>query len=219
MKVTVVGGGKVGYYLIKTLLEHGHEPTVIEIDKKNSSYLANELDIPVICGDGTMIPVLEEADVLHTDAVICVSGQDEINLIACQLSKKIYNVPKTVARVNNPKNAEAMKALGVDIVISSTDRIANMLEREVDSSKIKELISLNHGDSSISEIILPEDYVLDGIKLMDLKLPDNLSIVSISRNDKLIIPRGFTELKSSDTILILSNSMSLNKIKSILKLD
>ncbi len=218
MKVIIIGGGKVGYYLVKTLIEHGHEPTLIEMDKKTCTAIANELDIPVICGDGTSIDVLEEANLSQTEAVLAVSGQDENNLVACQLVKRIKKNIRTVARVNNPKNADVMKVLGIDNVISSTDRIAEMLEREVDTSKIKELISLNHGKGAISEIELPKEYKLDGTKLMDLRLPNNMNIISIERDKKLIIPRGNTELKSEDNLLIIANNMSTGKIQSVLKL-
>lgn len=219
MKVTIIGGGKVGYYLIKTLIEHGHEPTIIELDKKTCSIIANELDIPVICGDGTSLEVLEEADVAHTDAILAVCGQDENNLVACQLAKKIFNVKKTVARVNNPKNADIMKRLGIDNVISSTDKIAEMLEREVDTSKIKQLICLNHGNGSIAEIKLPKNYKLDGIRLIDLKLPESINIISIERNNMLIIPRGFTELKSEDTLLVIANNIANAKLESVFKIN
>ena len=218
MKVTIIGGGKVGYYLVKTLLEHGHEPTIIEIDRKTCSQIANELDIPVICGDGTNLDVLEAAGAFKTEAVIAVSGKDEDNLVACQLAKKIFNTKKTVVRVNNPKNANAMKELGVDIVISATDCIAELLEREVDTSKIKELLSLNHGTGVIAEINLPDDYKLDGTKLIELKLPESINIISIEREQRLIIPRGFTELKSNDKLLVLSNNISVSKLHAIFKL-
>jgi len=218
MKVTIIGGGKVGYYLVKTLLEHGHEPTVIELDKKTCSLIANELDIPVICGDGTSLETLYEAKVENTDAILAVAGQDENNLVACQLAKKMFNVKKTVARVNNPKNAEVMKQLGVNNVISSTDRIAEMLEREVDTSKIKQLMSLKHGIGSITEINIPDNYKLDGTKLIDLKLSENLNIISIERDEKLIVPRGSTQIKSRDVLLVLSNNIPITKLESIFKI-
>ncbi len=219
MKVTIIGGGKVGYYLVKTLLEHGHEPTIIEVDKNTCSYIANELDIPVICGDGTSLDVLEEAGVAHTDAILAVSGLDENNLIVCQLAKKIFNVKKTVARVNNPKNAEVMKHLGIDNVISSTDRIVGMLEREVDSSKIKELVSIQHGVGSIAEINIPEKYKLHGVNLQDLKLPEGINVISIERDNRLIVPRGQTTIQSGDTLLVLSNNISIAKLGLIFKID
>lgn len=213
-----MGGGKVGYYLVKTLLEHGHQPTIVEADKKTCSFIANDLDIPIICGDGTAIEVLDSANLEDADAIICVTGMDENNLIACQLAKKLYNVPKTIAKVNNPKNSAALKQLGVDIVISSTDNIARLLEREVDTGAIKQLITLNHGHASISELELPGNYALDGEKLSDLKLPEMCNIVSITRDDQLIIPRGNTELKSGDKLLVISQNTVLHEINRALKL-
>ncbi len=218
MKVTIIGGGKVGYYLVKTLLEHDYEPTIIEIDKKTCSQIANELEIPIICGDGTNIDVLREADVQDTEAVVAVSGKDENNLVACQLAKKIFNVPKTVARVNNPKNAEIMKLLGIDNVISGTDRIAEMFEREVDTSKIKEVLTLSHGKAVISEINIPKNYKLEGTSLIELNLPDSINIISIERDQSLIIPRGYIKLESNDKLLVLSNNISLAKLQSIFKI-
>ncbi len=218
MKVTVIGGGKIGYYLVKTLIEHGYEPTIIEVDKKTCSTIANELDIPVICGDGTSLDVLKEAKIADTDAVIAVSGQDENNLVACQLAKKIFHVPKTVVRVNNPKNATIMKQLGIDNVINTTDRIVEMLEREVDTSKIKELISLNHGAGSITEINLPENYKLDGTTLIEFKLPEGINIISIEHDSKLIVPRGYSELHSMDKLLVLSSGITTEKLQSIFKI-
>lgn len=97
MNVIVVGGGKVGYYLAETLLEHGHKPFVIETDKEICRKIANNLDIPVINGDGTTLGALESAGVEHCDAFVSVTGQDQVNLIACQLAKKRYGVERTVA--------------------------------------------------------------------------------------------------------------------------
>ena len=200
------------------MLSHGYEPTIIEIDKKVCSQIANELDIPVICGDGTSLDSLKEAEVGRSDVVVAVSGQDEDNLVVCQIAKKIFNTPKTIVRVNNPKNADVMKKLGVDNVISGTDRIAELFEREVDTSKIKQVLSLNHGMGSIAEINIPENYKLDGVKLSELKLPENINIISIERDQKLIIPRGNIALNSKDKLLVISNNTTLPKIQSIFKI-
>ena len=162
--------------------------------------------------------MLAEAKISDTDAVIAVSGQDENNLVACQLAKKIFNVPKTVVRVNNPKNATIMKQLGIDNVINTTDRIVEMLEREVDTSKIKEIISLNHGAGSITEINIPENYKLDGTKLIELKLPEGINIISIERDAQLIVPRGYSELHSMDKLLVLSSGITTEKLQSIFKI-
>ncbi len=219
MKVVIVGGGKVGYYLVKTLLEHGHDPTLIEIDKRLARFIANDLDIPVISGDGTSLDVLENAGISGCDALICVTGKDQDNLVACQIAKNILHIKRTVAKVNNPKNASIMRQLGIDIAVSSTDAIARLLEREVDTSRIKQLISLNQGQSSISEINVPEHYRYHGKILAELKLPEQMIIVSITRNGEVIIPRGNTPIYSGDKILIMSQNTALHSINEALKLD
>ena len=121
MRVCIVGGGKVGYYLSKTLMEHGHDPIIIEIDEHTCSRLADQLELPVIHGDGTLVEILDLARAGGCGALVGVTGRDETNLVACQLAKKVFGIKKTVARVNNPKNSEVLKMLGVDITVSSTD--------------------------------------------------------------------------------------------------
>lgn len=219
MKIVVIGGGKVGYYLTKTLIEHGHHPTLVELSKSNCKFLANDLDVPVICGDGTSIDILEKAHVSECDAFISVTGKDENNLISCQLAKKMFDVKKTVAKVNNPKNAEVMRQLGIDIAISSTDNIARLLEHEVDASSLKQLVSVNHGEAAIIEISLPENYKLSGRKLSELKLPTMAIIISINRDGKIIIPRGDTQLLSGDTIMLLSENRGIHDVKLVLRLE
>ncbi len=219
MKVVIVGGGKVGYYLTKTLLEHGHEPRLIEADREHCQHLANELDVPVIYGDGTTLDVLEAAGIEEADAIIGVSGRDENNLIACQLAKQRYHTPRTVARVNNPKNAQVMKQLGVDIPISTTDNIARLLEREVDTTAIKQLMAINRGEASLSEILLPTPYKLDGIALTELNLPQEFVVATIVRNGELIIPRGLTTLQAGDKIMVISSNKVLHQIPKLLQLE
>ena len=219
MNVIIVGGGKVGFYLAKTLIEHGHTPQVIEIDKRVCTDIANSLDIPIICGDGSMADVLESAGAGEADALAAVSGKDEDNLIACQMAKEFFKIPKTISRVSNPKNVDIMKRLGVDIPISSTVNIANLLERELDMAKIKQLITINHGEASINEFTVPENYALEGISLMELKLPLDCIIVSITRNDKIIIPRGNTQLLSGDRVIIMAKENVVHNLYSALKID
>lgn len=219
MNVIVVGGGKVGFYLCKTLMEHNHQPRIIEKDKKTCEYIANQLDIITVLGDGSTMDVLQTAGAEEVEAVIAVTGQDQDNMVACQIAKKIFGVRKTVARVNNPKNAEIMKKMGVDIPISSTDSIARLLEREVDTSHIKQIISLNRGEASLSEFNIPENYVLDGKRLMELSLPHESVIVSIFRDNKLIIPRGNTQILSKDKVMVIARDKAIHDLSQILRLE
>lgn len=203
MKVCIVGGGKVGYYLSKTLQEHGHHPIIIESDEESAAKTANSLDIPVIVGDGTTLEALSSAHCEECDALVSVTGRDECNLIACQLAKKVFSVPKTVSRVNNPKNASILKQLGVDIAISGTDSIARLLEREVETAAFRQLLSLS-ADVSLTEINLTDSFPYSGKTLSQLRIPDDVVIVSVYHNNELIIPRGTTPIMSGDRLLCLA---------------
>lgn len=218
MKIAIAGGGKVGYYLALTLIEHNHQPIIIEKDKKVCATLANLLDIPVVCGDATQPAVLDSAGITACEALVCVAGTDEVNLICAQIAKMQYGVKKTIVRANNPKNELAMQTLGVDIVINSTDKIVGILEREADISEIRQILDVGHGAGHIFEIVLPEKYALDDTLLSEMKLPSYLNIVSITRNNSLIIPRGHIKLKSGDTLLVISDSITEQKLKSIFKM-
>ncbi len=215
MKVIVVGGGKVGYYLSKTLLEHNHEPVIVEINKNKCTKLANELDIPVFSGDGTTSSVLSLAGIKDADALVSVTGQDQNNLIACQLAKNNFKTPKTIARINNPKNSSIFKKLGVDISISTTDNISNMIEREVDVSEIKQLASLNRGQASIVEFLIPKDFKFNGSTLLEIPTPDDCIVVTVSRNGELIIPRGNTKILVGDVLVMIIKDKAIHKVSNL----
>lgn len=218
MNIVIIGGGKVGYYLSKTLIEHGHQPSIIELNVKTCNLVANDLDIPIICGDGTSIEVLEMANVEDADVLISVTGKDEINLISCQLAKNHFNVPKVIAKVNNPKNSEVLQKLGIDITVSSTNNITRLLEREIDVTRVQELLVMGDGQATINQLILPPNYSLHAKKLSELSIPHNSVIVSIKRQGEVIIPRGDTELWSEDAVIAMSKDDGLHKLKKSLQI-
>ena len=163
--------------------------------------------------------MLEQAGVADADSVIAVTGRDEDNLVACQLAKRLYQVKKTIAKVNNPKNVDALKKLGVDIVVSSTDNITGQLEREIDSGKIKELLPLGAGKAGVFEIVLDDTFALQNVPLMEMDIPLTLNIISIIRNEtELIIPRGHTTLEIGDKLMILSKIKDKNDILKAFKI-
>lgn len=218
MKVLVVGGGKVGYYLAKTLLERDYTLRLIERDPLVAQKLSDELDIPVVCGDATEVGTLQSGSIENMDAVLVVTGSDEDNLVCCQLAAKLFHKQKVVTKVNDPKNTEIFNKLGVGIAISNIDNLVKLLEREVDTSRIKELIEVGE-DASIQEVLLPEDYKLSGTPLSQIKLPQNSIIISITRKKKLIIPRGNTELQSGDVLLVMARDAEIPELLRRLKLD
>ena len=217
-KTIIVGGGRVGYYLAKSLIERNFNVSLIDSEKETCRHIADTLHISVVWGDGTSAEVLEKAGARDADAVIAVTGRDENNLIACQTAKTVFDVKKTIAKANNPKNVESIKLLGVDIVISATESIIALLEREVDHSAIKELIPLNDGKAAVYQVELPENFALSGTELLNIRLPESCNIISITRGGELIIPRGKTKLVAGDELLIVSLAGALNDVRRALKL-
>lgn len=218
MKIIIVGGGKVGFYLAKTLRGEGHDTVIVERDKEQCKVCANLLDVTVCAGDGTSQNTLRAAGAEEADVIVAVMGSDESNLVCCQTAKKIFGVRKTIAKVNNPNNVEALRRLGVDTAVSATDYIIQFLEREVDISAIRELIPLNDGEASLLEITLPENYKLAGDTLMDISLPQSCNVVCINRGGKTIIPRGQTKLHSGDVLLVVTLGTGERELRRALRL-
>lgn len=218
MKIIIVGGGKVGFYLARTMRSQGHEAVIIEQEKEQCRTCADLLDVRVCCGDGTSQEVLRTAGAEDADVVAAVTGRDESNLVCCQTARKIFGVKKTVAKVNNPNNTAALRSLGVDTVVSATDFIIQNLKREADISAIRELMPLNDGEASLLEIVLPEEYKLAGTSLMELDLPQSCSVACINRDGRTIIPRGQTKLHSGDKLLLVTLGTAERELRRILRL-
>lgn len=218
MKIIIVGGGKVGFYLARTMRSQGHEAVIIEQEKEQCRTCADLLDVRVCCGDGTSQEVLRTAGAEDADVVAAVTGRDESNLVCCQTARKIFGVKKTVAKVNNPNNTAALRSLGVDTVVSATDFIIQNLKREADISAIRELVPLNDGEASLLEIVLPEEYKLAGTSLMELDLPQSCSVACINRDGRTIIPRGQTKLHSGDKLLLVTLGTAERELRRILRL-
>ncbi len=172
--------------------------------------LADQLDIPVICGDSISMDILRTADAASCDAFVAVTGSDEDNLIACQLAKREFGVDRTVARASNPKNRELLHTLGVDTVVCGTDNLSHILEREIETDTIRQLLSLGGGTASLNEILLPENFAFAGKAIMDIPIPGNAILVSVTRDTELIIPHGNTVLLPWDRILLLTQDDTLH---------
>ncbi len=219
MRVCVVGGGNVGFYLAKTLMEHGHEPVLIDADPALCRRVADNLDMTVVCGDGTLSEVLAGADVARCGALAAVTGRDEINLIACQTAKQVFKVRRTVARVSNPKNTAVLKKLGVDIAVSATDNLTQLIEREVETAAIQQLLNLAGGTASLTEVNTPPDFVFAGKTLAQLTIPKDVVIVSITRDGELVIPRGNTQLLANDKVVVLAKNTAFHELTRSWKLE
>src|SRR5829696_3612540 len=131
MYIIVAGGGKVGYYLTKTLVNEGYEILLIEKSAKKVAVYAERFGSVVMEGDAAELSTLEAAGAARADVVVAVTGDDEDNLVICQTAKRLFNVPRTIARVNNPKNEEIFRRLGIDVTVSSTNIILSIIEQEI----------------------------------------------------------------------------------------
>ena len=210
MKICIAGGGRVGRYLAQSLLANHHSVVIIEPIEAQCRMLADQLDIPVICGDSISMDILRTADAASCDAFVAVTGSDEGNLIACQLAKREFGVDRTVARASNPKNRELLHTLGVDTVVCGTDNLSHILEREIETDTIRQLLSLGGGTASLNEILLPENFAFAGKAIMDIPIPGNAILVSVTRDTELIIPHGNTVLLPWDRILLLTQDDTLH---------
>jgi trk system potassium uptake protein TrkA len=213
MYIVIAGGGKLGYYLVKTLMQYKHKIAVIERQKELCEKIANQLNVCVVNGDGTSIEYLTECSTDRADIFIAVTGKDEENLIACQLAKRNFGVKRTIARVNNPKNITVFEKLGVDIAVSSTSIIADLIEQEVDYSGMKTLMKLKNGKIALSEILISDTSPVKNKKLKEIDIPRECVLISVIREEGVIIPNGETLLQEGDYILAASAIKDQQELK------
>ena len=205
MYILIVGGGKVGHFLSKKLIEDKHTVCLIEQSETTCREIAEEIkDMIVINGDGCEPKVLEEAGITRADVVAAITGKDEDNLVICQLAKETFGVARTVARVNKPGNEHAFSVLGVDVPINSTTIIAKIIEEEVSFEDLVTLMTFRKGKLAIVRVDLAEDSPACGKKVKEIKLPKNSVLVSIIRGEDVIIPTGETVFQSRDDIVALT---------------
>ncbi|MDI3280101.1 MAG: TrkA family potassium uptake protein [Bacillota bacterium] len=219
MRIVVVGAGKVGYYLIKTLLDRGHEVSFVERDGGRCRRLAEELDILAVNGDGTDLATLVDAGADEAEVVAAVTGRDEVNLVVCQLAKKRLKTKKVVARVNNPKNREVLQRLGVDIAVSGTALIADAIEEEILWQNMRTLLRLRHRNLSLLEVELPESSPAEGRAVRDLApaLPPGCILVALVRGEEVLLPRGSTVLAAGDVVVALVQEGAEEALRRVLQ--
>jgi trk system potassium uptake protein TrkA len=205
MYIIVVGGGKVGFYLAKALLDEGHEILVLEKDAARTEFIRNELGSVCVRGDGCEVTTLADAGVGRADMFIAVTGDDEDNLISCQAAKHKFNVPRTVARINNPKNEAIFKKLGIDVTISSTNIILESIEEEVPTHPITHLLDIKEQGLEIVEIKIPPHSTAIGKTVKELKLPGKSFLSLIIRSQqKPFVPNDDTTLEAEDQVVVIT---------------
>lgn len=217
MFVIIVGGGKTGSQLAKGLISEGHEVKVIEERRSVLERLNSELPKDAILeGDGSSPAILEMAGIKRAQVLAAVTGEDEANLVVTTLAKFEFGVPRTIARVNNPKNAWLYTAeMGVDVALNQSDILAHLIAEEMSMGDMMTLLKLRKGQYSVvEEKIHPSSKVIDKL-LKDLQIPKECVIAAIIRKGHLVIPHGDTALLSGDEIIAIVAATEAQNLASL----
>ncbi|MBV8147833.1 MAG: TrkA family potassium uptake protein [Candidatus Eremiobacteraeota bacterium] len=223
MFILIVGGGKVGSYLTRALLNQGHEVVVVEKDERKAKMLERLIDRQVsLVGDGCDPLVLEAAGVARADVVVADTGDDEDNLVVVLVAKK-KSKARCIARVNNPSNKLIFDSLDQEdpvTVISSTELILDVLSEQVNAAKYRSMLETMHlfgkGNMQLVKVAVPERSPVHGRRLSELNLPHNSVVVAVDRPDHdLEIPTGDTILHAGDSMIVIAKNGAGERIRTI----
>ena len=218
MYIVVVGGGRLGYYLTKALLDEGHEVLIIEKNATICENIVGEMGSVCVRGDGCEASILAEVGTSRADMLIAVTGDDEDNLVACQVAKHKFNVPRTIARIRNPKNETIFKKLGVDVTVSSTNIILEHIEEEVPTHPLTHLLTISGRGLEIVEIKIPSESIAAGKTIKELSLPPKSTLSLIIRKGvKPIVPKASTILQAEDQIIAVTTPESEETLRTTLR--
>lgn len=201
MYLIVVGAGKIGYYLAQTLIGEGYEVLLIEKNPRRVEIIEENFGSIIMQGDGAEVTVLEAAGAARADVVIATTGDDEDNLIICQIAKRRFKVDRTIARVNNPKNERLFKTLGIDATISQTSVILHLIEAHIPDFGLTHLLTLRHAEIDIVEVRVGDASPVAGRTLADVQLPPDCVFSAITRGPEVLIPSGQTRLQAGDQVI------------------
>ncbi len=217
MKVIIIGGGQVGSYIAKLLMENKCEVKVVERREMVLNKLASEFPSEhIVMGNGTDASILEQAGINSADAVVAVTGQDEVNLVASTIAKYEYGISRVIARVNNPKNEWLFDMnMGVDVKVNQANLLARIVVDEIDLTNMFTLMKLNQGKHSIIQVKVAKNSASAGKTIKELSIPAQTILIAIFRNHEVIVPYGDTKILGDDSIMALtddSGQVELNKL-------
>jgi trk system potassium uptake protein TrkA len=203
MYVIIAGAGKVGWNLARELIAKDREVTLIESDHRRFRIIEQELEHAAQYGDASELWVLERAGIQRADLVIAVTGDDEDNILICQVAKEKYGCERIVARVNNPRNLDHFKLLGVQPAVSATDLILRLIEHEVPEYGLVQLLALEEEHLEIIELEVGEGSPAAGAKVREVVLPDGSLIISVLRDGTGFVPKGDSVIRAGDQVLLI----------------
>ena len=221
MLIVIAGGGKIGSYLASVLLSSGNEVAVIEENLQTADALSVMLEgnYLVIHGDGCDSRYQEDAGIRHADVFVATTGQDDDNLVACEIAQRVFRVPRAIARVNNPKNLRIFREVGIECV-SSTTLIANLIEEEALLGSVSVVSSLSHGDVALAEVVVPRmrHHSNDaGIAIDDIPLPDNALIAAVVSKDGVEVASDNITAFPGDKAIVVADNDVLDAVRDVFR--
>jgi len=211
MKVILVGSGRILYYLARQFNRKELDVQIVTPVKQEARELSQRVNRPVLVGDATDPKILEDAGAFRADVVLALTPNDEDNLAVCQIARQMYQVPRTIALVNDPENEEIFHKLKVSVAISATRILSIILEEQAGFEEIGKLISVAEGRVSVAEVVLREDSPAAGRSLESITLPAEALIGGIIRGGKVLIPRGGSQLLAADRLILIATETSMDE--------
>lgn len=217
MYVVIVGGGKVGSYLAQVLLSSNNEVAIIEDSRKDADALSVNLEgqYLVINGDGCDSRYQLDAGIRKADVFVAATGQDDTNLVACEIAQRVFHVPRTIARVNSPKNLRIFREVGIECV-SSTTLIASLIEEEAMAGSVSVVSSLTHGDVSLKEFSIGHmrhHSDEEGVTIGEIDMPEGSMIVAVAYEDDAEVARNDLVLHPGDQVIIIADNNVLDDVR------
>jgi len=222
MRIVINGGGKIGEELANTMHAKGHQVSVIEIDAKKVDRLSQRVpqQVLLILGDGCDSDYQRDAGIEEADIFVATTGADDVNLVSCEIASVVFSVPRTIARVSNPKNNRIFRRIGVEAV-SSTTVISRLIEMEVTRGAMNALLSMTQGDLVILEVVLATKVskkVPEGKRVADIAdlLPEESLLVAVGDGSNLRIARGNTVLHPGDSLIVVCEQGKEDEVRETL---
>lgn len=221
MYCVIVGGGKIGEYLARTLLGDGNRVAIIDEDEQTAVHLSEALEGPalVIQGDGCEVTIQEDAGVQQADIFVATTGQDEDNLAACEIANRVFGISRTLARVNDPKNLRIFRRLGIES-ISSTALIARMIQEEAMMGSMSVAVAMTHDQVGLIDITVPpmrHHNNEEGVRAYDIEFTDGIRLVAVSHNDDIEVVRSDTRIFPGDQVIVAADTDLIDEARLVIR--
>jgi trk system potassium uptake protein TrkA len=221
MNVLIAGGEPTGSQLASLLLEQKHEVCIVENRRAVLDQLHLELPTEVIYEDSsTDLKVLEDAGIRTVDVLVACTSSDADNLVLCYLASRLYHVPRTIGRINNPRHAWLFnEKLHVDVALNESSILAHLIEEEMSIGDMMTLLKLRRGQYSLVEVVIPLGARAVGTSIKDLPLPDQCVIAAIIRKGKMVVPRGATTMEVGDEVLAIADNVGQEQLAELFTIN